>query len=257
VHFLCADDSVIGTPFFLMDYIEGRVFTDVADPRLTHTERRELYADMARVLAAIHGVDWRATGLADFGKPERYLARQVDRWSRQYAASRTEDDPAMTSLTAWLQQHLPPDDEIALVHGDYRLGNLIVHPTEPRIVAVVDWELSTLGAPLGDLAYVCMYYRLPHEVMPAGLAGMDSAALGIPAEEEFLADYCRHAGRGPPPHWPFYLAFSLFRTAAITQGVYARALQGNAADQRAIEHGRLARLAARVGWSIAQHSLST
>ena len=254
VRLLCTDESVIGTAFYVMEYVAGRVITDVTTSDLTPSGRRALYDDVARVLAAIHTVDWRAAGLADFGKPERYLARQVDRWSRQYAASKTEDNPAMTGLIAWLQAHLPPDEEVALVHGDYRLGNLIVHPTEPRVVAVVDWELATLGVPLGDLAYVCMYYHLPHEAMTSGLAGTDLAALGVPSEEQFIANYCRHAGRAPPEHWAFYLAFSLFRTAAITQGVYARALQGNAADRRAIEHGRVARLAAGLGWSIARHS---
>jgi aminoglycoside phosphotransferase (APT) family kinase protein len=257
VRMLCTDDSVIGTPFYLMDFVAGRVVSDITRAELARAERREIYLDMARVLAAIHGVDWRSAGLADFGKPERYLARQVDRWSRQYAASKTEDDPAMMSLIAWLEKHLPPDEEVALVHGDYRLGNLILHPAEPRVVAVVDWELATLGAPLGDLAYVCMYYHLPHATMTSGLAGMDLAELGVPGEEEFIAEYCRHAGREPPRHWTFYLAFSLFRTAAITQGVYARALQGNAADRQAIEHGRVSRLAAGLGWSIALRTPST
>jgi aminoglycoside phosphotransferase (APT) family kinase protein len=252
---LCTDESVIGTPFYIMDHVTGRVLTDIASAAVPRAERRLLYEDMARVLAAIHSVDWRAAGLGDFGKPERYVARQLERWSGQYAASKTDDDPAMMSLIGWLQAHLPPDDETALVHGDYRLGNLIIHPTEARIVAVVDWELATLGAPLGDLAYACMFYHLPPDpVMTSGLAGQDLAALGLPTEDEFIASYCRHRGRGRPDHWRYYLAFAFFRTAAITQGVYARALQGNAADRRGIEHGRVARLAADIGWSIARQA---
>jgi aminoglycoside phosphotransferase (APT) family kinase protein len=252
VRLLCTDESVIGTAFYLMDYVDGRVLSNVALPECSAIERARIHDDMARVLAAIHSVDWRACGLSDFGKADRYVARQLDRWTKQYLASKTEEDAAMGNLIAWLQAHVPEDDETALVHGDYRLGNLILHPTEPRIVAVVDWELATLGAPLGDLAYTCMPYRIPPGHALSGLAGADLAALGIPTEDEFIAAYCRYARRQRPDHWAFYLAFSFFRTAAITQGVYARALQGNAADRHAIEHGRVARLAAEMGWSIAR-----
>jgi aminoglycoside phosphotransferase (APT) family kinase protein len=252
VRLLCTDDSVIGTAFYVMDFVDGRVPSSVTLPDRSRIERGRIYDDMARVLAAIHSIDWRNCGLDDFGKPERYLARQLDRWTRQYLASRTDEDAAMASLIGWLQQHLPADDETSLVHGDYRLGNLILHATEPRIIAVVDWELATLGAPLGDLAYTCMSYRIPPGHALSGLATENLAALGIPGEEEFIASYCRYAGRARPDHWDFYLAFSFFRMAAITQGVYARAQQGNAADRHAIEHGRVARLAAELGWSIAQ-----
>lgn len=248
---LCEDPSIIGTAFYVMDYVAGRVFTDVSLPGLDRAERSTLYEDFARVLAAIHRVDWRATGLAEFGKPERYVARQVDRWTRQYLASKTDDDPNMSRLIEWLQAHVPAADETALVHGDYRVGNLIVHPTEPRVVAVLDWELSTLGHPLGDLAYACMFYRFPREQILGGLADSDVAELGIPTESDFVAAYRAHARREAPGDMRFFLAFSLFRSAAITQGVYARALQGNAADRRAIEHGRVAKLAAELGWEIA------
>jgi aminoglycoside phosphotransferase (APT) family kinase protein len=254
VRLLCTDESIIGTAFYLMDYVEGRVLSNVALPECGATDRTRIYDDMARVLAAIHAVDWRATGLSDFGKPERYVARQLDRWTEQYLASKTEEDAAMANLIAWLRERVPADDETALVHGDYRMGNLILHASEPRIVAVVDWELATLGAPLGDLAYTCMSYRIPPEQALSGLAGLDVATLGIPSESQFIANYCRYARRNPPEHWSFYLAFAFFRSAAITQGVYARALQGNAADRRAIEHGRVARLAAALGWSIARGS---
>lgn len=251
VHLLCEDAAVIGTAFYVMDHVEGRVLPDVALPGLAPAERRALYQDAMRVLARIHAVDWRAAGLADFGKPERYVARQLERWTRQYVASKTEEDPAMARLIEWLQAHAPQADETTLVHGDFRLGNLIVDTRTPRVVAVLDWELSTLGHPLGDLAYACMFYRFPQNQMLGGLAGMDLAGLGIPPESEFMELYRAHAGRASLEHMDFFLAFSFFRSAAICQGVYARALQGNAADRRGIEHGRVARVAADIGWGIA------
>lgn len=248
---LCEDPSIIGTAFYVMDYVPGRVFTDVALPGLDRAARGALYEDFARVLAVIHRVDWRAAGLADFGKPERYVARQVDRWTRQYLASKSDDDPNMSRLIEWLRAHVPEADETALVHGDYRIGNLVIHPTEPRVVAVLDWELSTLGHPLSDLAYACLFYRFTPDQILGGLAGCDLGALGIPGEDEFVAAYRAHAERASPGDMKFFLAFAFFRSAAITQGVYARALQGNAADRRAIEHGRVATFAAELGWEIA------
>lgn len=250
-HLLCEDPAIIGTAFYVMDHVDGRVLSDVTLPGLNPAERRALYEDSMRVLAQIHRVDWRAGGLGDFGKPERYVARQLDRWTRQYLASQTEENPAMTRLSEWLQARVPPTDETTLVHGDFRLGNLIVHPTQARIVAVLDWELSTLGHPLGDLAYACMFYRFPQNQMLGGLAGLDLEALGIPGEAELMEIYRVHAGRAALERMNFFLAFAFFRSAAITQGVYARALQGNAADRRAIEHGRVAKIAADIGWEIA------
>jgi len=254
-HLLCEDPAVIGTAFFVMDHVDGRVLSDVSLPGLSREARRALYEDSMRVLAQIHRVDWRASGLADFGKPERYVARQLERWTRQYLASQTEDNPTMTRLIEWLQARVPTSDETTLVHGDFRLGNLIVHPTEARVVAVLDWELATLGHPLGDLAYACMFYRFPQNQMLSGLAGLDLEALGIPDERELMQMYCfhagLHAGRAALEQMDFFLAFAFFRSAAITQGVYARALQGNAADRRAIEHGRVAKVAAQIGWEIA------
>lgn len=250
-HLLCEDATVIGTAFYVMDHVQGRVIADAALPAFSRAERRGLYEDLARVLAAIHCVDWRARGLGDFGKPEAYVARQVDRWTKQYVASKTDEDPHMDRLIGWLQTHLPAGDETTLVHGDYRVGNLIIHPTEPRIIAVLDWELATLGHPLGDLAYACTFYRTPAQPLLSGLADRDLEALGIPSESDFVQAYCRSAGRRAAEHWNFFLAFSLFRSAAIAQGVYARALQGNAADRRAIELGRVAKVAAEIGWSIA------
>ncbi len=249
-YLLCEDPAVIGTAFYVMDHVAGRVFTNVALPDLAPPERRALYEDAVRVLALIHGADWRS-GLADFGKPERYVARQLERWSKQYLASQTEDHRSMMQLMEWLQANVPQADETTLVHGDFRLGNLIVDSRAPRVVAVLDWELATLGHPLGDLAYACMFYRFPQNQMLGGLAGLDLAALGIPDERELMELYRAHARRPALEHLKFFRAFSFFRSAAICQGVYARALQGNAADRRASEHGRVARIAADIGWEVA------
>jgi aminoglycoside phosphotransferase (APT) family kinase protein len=249
---LCEDTSVIGTAFYVMDHVTGRVLAQVALPQQTPAERSAIYADFARVMANLHRVDWRACGLADFGKPERYVARQVDRWTKQYIAAKTAVDSNMEQLIDWLTANIPAAEETTIAHGDYRLGNLLFHPTEPRAIALLDWELSTLGHPLSDLAYACMYYRLPANADgTGGLGGLDLPALGIPAEEEFLAAYCKHAGRSTVDNWTFFLAFAFFRMASITQGVYARALQGNAADQRAIGYGDSAKQFSRIGWSIA------
>ena len=250
---LCEDAAIIGTPFYVMDHVEGRVITGVTLPQLSPADRTAVYADFARVAAALHTVDYRACGLEDFGKPNGYVARQLDRWSKQYVASKTDENPDMDRLIAWLAAHQPQHDETAIAHGDFRIGNTILHPTEPRIIALLDWELATLGHPLADLAYACMYYHMPsRNEVGGGLAGLDLAALGIPSEQAFLATYQRHAGRADIPDWSFFLAFSYFRMAAITQGVYARALQGNAADERAIGYGETAKIFAGIGWNLAQ-----
>ncbi|HKE96412.1 MAG TPA: phosphotransferase [Povalibacter sp.] len=250
---LCEDAAVIGTAFYVMDHVEGRVISNVTLPHWTPADRGALYADFVRIAATLHGIDYQACGLGDFGKPEGYVARQLDRWTRQYVASQTEDNADMTRLMAWLAQHQPQADETAITHGDFRIGNAIIHPTEPRIIAMLDWELATLGHPLADIAYACMYYHLPDRAdSRGGLAGVDLAALGIPTEAEFLDLYRRHSGRAEIRDWRFFLAFSCFRMAAITQGVYARALQGNAADQRAIGYGEWAKLFASVGWKVSQ-----
>jgi aminoglycoside phosphotransferase (APT) family kinase protein len=248
---LCEDPGVIGTPFYVMDHVEGRVITGVALPQLSREERASIYADYARIGARLHSVDYRARGLSDFGKPEGYVARQLDRWTKQYVASKTDENPDMDQLIAWLAAHLPAGAETAIVHGDYRIGNTIIHPTEPRIIAVLDWELATLGHPLSDLAYACMYYRMPARPDGSGgLAGADLGQLGIPSESEFVATYCLHSGRAHIPDWTFFLAFSCFRMAAITQGVYARGLQGNAADPRALQYGQHAKEFAATGLGI-------
>lgn len=250
---LCEDSGIIGTPFYVMEHVEGRVMTGAILPRLRPAERASIYQDYARIGAKLHGVDYRAYGLGDFGKPEGYVARQLDRWTKQYLASRTEANADMDKLIAWLTSNLPADDETAIVHGDYRIGNTIIHPTEPRIIAVLDWELATLGHPISDVAYACMYYHMPARPDgTGGLAGVDLSELGIPGEREFLDTYCRHSGRDHIANWPFFLSFAHFRMAAITQGVYARALQGNAADQRAIGYGEVAKGFAATGWKMAQ-----
>ncbi|MGH8175189.1 MAG: phosphotransferase [Steroidobacter sp.] len=252
---LCEDSSIIGTPFYVMDHVEGRVITGVTLPQLNAAERRAIYTDYARIAANLHSVDYGACGLGDFGKPEGYVARQLDRWSKQYVASKTTENDDMDRLIAWLTAHLPAGDETAIVHGDYRIGNTIIHPTEPRIIAVLDWELATLGHPLSDLAYACMYFHMPARPDgTGGLAGVALQDLGIPTEREFLDLYCRYSGRTQIDSWPFFLAFSCFRMAAITQGVYARGLQGNAADSRAMTYGDLAKNFAAIGWKMAQGS---
>ncbi|HET6366333.1 MAG TPA: phosphotransferase family protein, partial [Pseudomonadales bacterium] len=199
------------------------------------------------VLARLHTVDWKALGLEDFGRPGNYFARQIHRWTGQYRASETERIDSMERLIAWLPEHIPADDTTTLVHGDFRLGNTIVHATEPRIVAVLDWELSTLGHPLADLGYNCMPYRLAAESMD-GFQGADLAALGMPTESEYLAAYCHRTGRAGIADWEFYVAFSMFRLSAIAQGIMGRVIAGTASDPRARDRGARARPLADAGW---------
>lgn len=246
---LCADESVIGTAFYIMDYIEGRIFWDPALPGIPPSERMAVFSEMNRVIAALHRVDYQAVGLGDYGKPGNYFARQIDRWSKQYRASETETIEAMDHLIDWLPQHIPADDQTRVVHGDFRIDNVIFHPSEPRALAVLDWELSTLGHPMSDFAYHCLMWRMPPGEF-RGLAGLDVKALGIPSEREYMAAYCRGVGREPVPEheWEYYMAFNLFRLAAIVQGVLARALQGNASNQNALETGRRARALSEAGW---------
>jgi len=244
----CADAAIIGTPFYLMNYQPGRIFSDPLLPELTAVERAGAYDAMNAALAQLHAVNWQDAGLADYGKPERFIERQLARWSKQYAASRTDDVPAMERLRDWLSSHMPDDDLASIVHGDFRIGNLIYAPDQPTVAAVLDWELSTIGHPFSDLAFNCMTYHLPagHPVS-AGFLGADLKALGIPDEDSYLASYARRSGLDPRPHWNFYMAFSLFRTAAIQQGVYARALKGNASSTTAHSFGESYRLVADAG----------
>jgi aminoglycoside phosphotransferase (APT) family kinase protein len=233
---LCEDPSVVGTPFYLMEHVEGRIFWNVQLPKLEPSERTAVYDELVRVLAAIHTVDVGAVGLADYGKQGGYVKRQIERWSGQYGKSETQTVPAMDALIEWLPANLPANDETTLAHGDFRLDNLIFHPTEARCLAVIDWELSTLGHPIADLAYTCMLYDM---VMPrvGGLLGVDFEATGIPTEEAFVARYCELTGRDGVEDWAFFKAFGLFRLAAIVQGVYKRAIDGNASSDDAMMYG--------------------
>ncbi len=239
---LCEDETVIGSVFYVMEHVDGRTFWEPSLPGLEISERRAIYDSMNATLVAIHRVDVNAVGLGDFGRPGNYFERQFDRWSRQYRASETESIDAMETLIDWLGQNMVADDgRYGLVHGDYRLDNIMMHATEPRAIAVMDWELSTLGHPFADLAYQCMLWRMPPGPLLGGLDGVDRDALGIPTEAEYVARYCERMDLDQIDHWLFYLVFGFFRIAAIAQGVYQRALQGNASSERALELGRLAR----------------
>jgi aminoglycoside phosphotransferase (APT) family kinase protein len=252
-HVLCEDPAIIGTSFYLMDCVHGRVFADPLMPGISAADRAALYDQCAQILARLHRVDWKAAGLEDFGRSGNYFARQIHRWTTQYRASETEKIEAMERLMAWLPENIPSDDTVTLVHGDYRPGNMIVHPTEPRVLAVLDWELSTLGHPLGDLSYFCVPYRMgPGETL-GGVEGVDLAAIGIPSESEFVDAYCRQAGRGAIEHWDFYIAFALFRLGAIAQGIMGRVRDGTANDPRAIERGKRARPLGEAGWRVVEH----
>jgi aminoglycoside phosphotransferase (APT) family kinase protein len=254
---LCEDDAIIGTPFFVMRWVPGRIYWDPTLPELgSNDARRAFYSEYIRVLAALHKVDYAAVGLGDYGKASGFVVRQVERWSKQYQASRTSEIPSMEALMQWLADNLPKTDETTIVHGDYRIDNLMfsVEPgRETRAIAVLDWELSTLGHPLSDLAYACMGYRLN---LPGrgGLAGVDVKSLGIPTEDEMVAEYCRLTGREQIEGWPFFMAFGIFRLAAIAQGVYARSLQGNASSDDASSYGAAVAMLSELGCAIANVS---
>jgi aminoglycoside phosphotransferase (APT) family kinase protein len=250
---LCMDEAVIGTAFYIMDYVEGRVFWDQSLPGVTGAERAAIYDEMNRMIAALHTMDYDAIGLGDYGRRGNYFARQIDRWTRQYRSSETERIEAMDRLIAWLPCNIPPGDETSIVHGDYRLDNLLFDPGEPRVLAVLDWELSTLGHPLADFAYNCMSWHISPDVF-RGVAGVDLKALGIPEEAAYVRAYCERTGRGSIEDWDFYLAFNLFRLAAILQGIAGRAREGTAASADASGVGRAARPLAELGWSRARLS---
>jgi aminoglycoside phosphotransferase (APT) family kinase protein len=251
---LCLDRDVIGTDFYVMEMVEGAVHQDPSLPGLTPEQRRVFYTDFTRSLAALHSVDAQAEGLSDFGRPAGFLPRQIARWSKQYKASETGTIEAMDQLMIWLPNNLVEDNEAAIVHGDYRPGNVIVGEDTPTIRAVLDWELCTLGHPLADLGYVCALYHA--DVLPTGrLKGLDHKALGIPTEQEFLDLYCKFSGRPPISNHLLFVVFSLFRSAAIIQGVYKRGLDGNAASEKALKLGHLARLRAETAWHIVETKL--
>jgi aminoglycoside phosphotransferase (APT) family kinase protein len=245
---LCTDETVIGTAFYVMEYLDGRVFTDLSLPGLAPAERRAIFDDMNRVLAALHLVDFQAVGLGDFGRPQGYIARQIGLWSRQYAASGATDAPEMERLMTWLPEHLPAREHCAIAHGDYRLGNLMFHRAEPRVIAVLDWELATLGHPMADLAYNCLPWRLPPELV--GFRGFEPE--GVPSESEYVAAYAKRTNFPDVADLDYFVVFSLFRLAAILAGVYRRALDGNAADARGVEAGARFRKLAAFAWELAQ-----
>lgn len=236
---LCEDDSIIGSMFYVMEYKEGRILWDPLLPEaVDNAERGEFYDAMNQTMAALHNVDVDKVGLADFGRPGSYFERQLGRWSKQYRASETRSIPSMDSLMTWLEARMPKDDgTVTLVHGDYRLDNMMFHPSEPRVIALLDWELSTLGHPLADLANQCMAWMLPREGRIKGLGGVDRASLGIPTDEEYIARYCERTGRDGIENWNFYLVFSLFRLAAILQGIVKRAQIGTASSAEADSEG--------------------
>ncbi len=234
-----------------MEFLDGRIFWDQRLPEVSPAGRTAMFDSMNEVIAALHSVDYAAIGLGDFGRPGNYTARQIARWSRQYRASETETIAAMDQLIEWLPTHLPPEGAPAIVHGDYRMDNLVFHKTEPRVIGVLDWELSTIGDPLADFAYHAMSWRVTPELF-RGLAGIDFAAAAIPDGASYVAAYCRRTGRDRIASWEFYMVYSLFRIAAITQGIAKRALDGTAGSQEASEVGRLARPLAEQAWALAR-----
>ena len=258
---LCEDESVIGRAFYVMEFMPGRVLWDQSLPALSAAERDPIYDEMNRVIAALHEVDVAGVGLATYGKPGSYFERQINRWGKQYIASITEPIEAMDRLMQWLPEHMPAsardDSEVSVVHGDFRLDNLVFHETEPRIIAVLDWELSTIGHPLADFSYHCMSWHIPTGTF-RGIGGLDLAALGIPEEKDYVRRYCARTGRADPQavmaDWNFYMAYNLFRIAGILQGIAKRVEDGTASSAQARQSGAGARPLAEMGWSIAQRA---
>jgi aminoglycoside phosphotransferase (APT) family kinase protein len=253
VYAFCDDPGPLGAPFFVMDFVPGRIFYDQRLPGMAPAQRREIFDGMNALVAKLHGIDPGSVGLHDYGRSEEFLARQVALWSRQYRASEGQPIAAMEALIQWLPRNLPPEQPTRIFHGDLRLDNMIFHPTEPRVVALLDWELSTLGDPVADFAYHAMVWRIPPDLF-RGFANIDFPACGVPTEVEYIRSYCERTGRTGLPHWRFYLAFSFFRLAAILQGVWRRAQEGNASALDAAEIGARAAPLSQIGWEIATGS---
>lgn len=251
---ICDNSSLVGAPFYVMELVEGRIFYDQRLPGLIPSERAALFDGMNTAVAALYTVDPAAVGLADYGRPENFIRRQVDLWTRQYRATQGDRNKAMEHLIEWLPTHLPAEQPAGVFHGDLRMDNIIFHPTEPRVIALLDWELSTLGDPIADFAYHAMVWRVPADMF-RGLADLDRAALGMPEEADYVARYCALTGRTSLPDWPFYLAFSLFRVASILQGVWRRAQEGNASASDAAEIGAKAVPLSKLGWDIARGAI--
>lgn len=257
-HALCTDEAVIGTWFYIMDCVEGRIFWDTAFPEIDAGERPAYFDAMNQAMADLHMADYKAIGLEDYGRPGNYFERQIGRWSKQYL-----EDPdagkfdAMDALTQWLPENIPPGDEVSIVHGDYRCDNMIFHPTEPKVLAVLDWELSTLGHPLADFSYHLMMYRMP-PTGTTGLLGNDLPAMNIPSEEDYLAQYCARTGRDgiPPRDMDFYIAYNMFRLAAILHGIQGRVVRGTAASQHAKQMGAMAEPLGKLAWEQAQKAMA-
>ena len=249
-YLLCEDDSVIGTAFYVMDCVEGRVLWDQSLPGMSRAERRAIWEELNRVIALLHSVDYKAVGLEDFGRAGSYIERQVGRWSKQYLASETEKIEAMDKLIAWLPKNVPATGETTIVHGDYRLDNTVFHPTEAKMLAVLDWELSTLGEPLADFSYHCMSWHIPPGKF-RGIEGLPLEELGIPGEREYVEMYFKRTGRKgvSPSVWDYYMAYNLFRIAAICQGIAKRVVEGTAASEHARDAGARARPLAELGWA--------
>lgn len=254
---LCEDDDIIGSAFYVMDYVPGRVLANSELPGMTPAQRRAAFLEMNRVIAALHTLDYTELGLADYGRPGNYFARQIARWSKVYRASETRRIEAFENLIDWLPANIPPGDETTLVHGDFRFGNVILDATEPRVVAVLDWELSTLGHPLADFNYLCLMWHLPRGML-YGLAGVDLGPLGIPSEAEYLSAYCRATGRPAidPDDWDFYTAYNLFRIGAIAAGIAGRVRDGTATGADAIQVGEAAGPLAELGWQRVEEILA-
>lgn len=258
---LCEDESVIGRAFYIMEFMSGRIFWDQSLPAMTQDERGAIYMEMNRVMAALHTVDFAARGLSNYGKPGNYFERQIGRWSKQYIASITQPIPEMDQLMAWLPEHIPAMARdpamVSVVHGDYRMDNLMFHPTEPRVIAVLDWELSTLGHPLADFSYHCMGWHITPGAF-RGIGGLDLAALGIPSEADYIRQYCERTRLTSPEQlaqdWNFYMAYNLFRMAAILQGIGKRVEAGTAASAQAVSAAAGARPLAQLAWQFAQRT---
>lgn len=248
MHVLCEDESIIGTTFFVMDYVEGRLIKDATLPGMDKKEQREIYMEMNRVLAALHSIKPEDYGLQDYGKPGNYFERQIGRWTQQYLAAKTHEIDSMENLMTWLPKHMPDDNTSGIVHGDYLLNNMMFDNQENKILAVFDWELSTLGHPLADLSYNCM----PYYLNTTGAPLKDLKDTGIPSEQEYLERYCENTGRSSIDNWNFYLAFSFFRYASIIQGVYKRGLDGNASSEQAKTLGEFAETVGNIAWERAQ-----
>ena len=258
MHALCEDEAVIGRAFYIMEFVAGRVLWEQGLPGMSREQRGAIYDEMNRVIAALHTVNVKAQGLENYGKPGNYFERQIGRWSKQYLASVTQPIPEMDRLIAWLPAHMPASaktDLTSIVHGDFRLDNLIFHPSEPRVLAVLDWELSTLGHPLADFSYHCMSWHIDASQF-RGIGGLDLAALGIPDEADYIRRYCERTGFTTPealaPDWNFYLAYNMFRIAAILQGIAKRVEAGTASSEQARANGARARPMAELAWSFAQ-----